>query len=214
MRGSRVLLGAALGLLVIAIAATGARQSQHVLRSNLEPPAAFTAVVPGGARLCQDGERIPSGAGAVRLRIGTFGPPGPRLSVALRTPDGRLSTGGLDAGWRQGDIAVPIAKVRGDHDRSVTCLTNEGSRKIALAGTVRDPSRTATIEGTHSTTRVWIEYLEPGRRSDWALASAVAHRAGDVRDALPGSLTVPAWCLLALVTVGGSVGLLIRGLRA
>jgi hypothetical protein len=213
MSGARVILGAALGLLVVAIAAAGARSSHHVLRSNLEPPAAFTTVVSGGDRLCQGHERVPAGAGAVRLRIGTYGPPGTSLQVSVWSHGRRVANGSLADGWRQGDVAVPISDVRGDHDGATLCLTNEGRKQLALAGTVRDPSTTATINGAPATSRVWIQYLEPRSRSDWALTSSVVRRVGDVRDALPGGLTVPVWCLLALFVGGGAVALVMRELR-
>jgi len=212
--GTRVILGAALGLLIILLAVTGARQSQHVLRSNLEPPAAFTTELPGGARLCQRGELVPDGTGAAKLRIATDGSPGPALRVTVRSPGARPANGELRAGWRQGDIVVPIAEVAGDRERAELCLTNRGRRKIGLSGTVRDPKVTATIDGAPATARVWIQYLEPGRRSDWAQTPAVVRRASAVRDALPGPLTVPAWALLALGTAAAAVALVMRELRA
>ena len=214
MPGTRVILGAALGLLIVLLAVTGARRSQHVLRSNLEPPAAFTTVVPGGGRLCQRGERVPDGTGAAKLRLATYGPPGPALRLTVRSLGGRPVSGGLKAGWRQGDIAVPIAEVAGDRERAEVCLTNQGRRKIGLAGTVRDPKIAATIDGAPAPARVWIEYLEPGRRSDWAETGAVVRRASTVRDALPGPLTVPAWALLALATAGAAVAVVMRELRS
>jgi hypothetical protein len=214
MPGTRVILGAALGLLIVLLAVTGARRSQHVLRSNLTPPAAFTTVVPGGGRLCQRQELVPDGAGAVKLRIGTYGIPGPALSLTLRSRSGSAATGGRKAGWREGDIVVPITDVAGDRERAEICLTNEGRKRIALAGTVRDPSIAATLDGKPAPARVWIQYLEPKPRSDWAQTPAVMRRAAAVRDALPGSLTVPVWCLLALGTAGAAVALVMRELRA
>lgn len=214
MPGTRVILGAALGLLIVLLVVTGARRSQHVLRSNLQPPAEFTTVIPGGARLCQGRELVPDGTGAVKLRLATYGPPGPALRMSVRSPGGRPASGELGAGWDQGEIVVPISEVAGDREPAEVCLTNEGSRKIGVSGTVRDPSITAKIDGAPATARVWMQYLEPERRSDWAETPAVVRRASAVRDALPGPLTVPAWALLALGVAGGAVALVMRELRA
>jgi hypothetical protein len=214
MPGSRVILGTALGLLVALLVLTGARRSQHVLRSNLTPPAGFTTVVPGGARLCQSRELVPDGAGAVKLRIGTYGVPGPALRMSVRSPRRQSAVGGLKAGWREGDVAVPISEVMSDHERAEVCLTNKGRERIALAGTVRDPSIAARLDGHPVMSRVWLEYLESRPRSDWALAPAVVRRAAAVRDALPGSFTLPLWCLLALGTAGAATALVMRELRS
>ena len=49
--------------------------------------------------------------GAVQLTIGTYGRPGPPLSLTATGPSGRVLTrGGLPAGWHQGVVRIPVRR--------------------------------------------------------------------------------------------------------
>ena len=57
----RLLAIAVVGLVLAPGYLDGAEEKQRVLRSNLTPPVAFTNIVKGGRRVCQDGETVPGG---------------------------------------------------------------------------------------------------------------------------------------------------------
>ena len=213
MRGILAILTVGLALLVIGIAPALDRPKQRVIRANLQPPVAFSVIVPPRRRACQR-ELVPDGTGAIWLRAGTYGAPGPPLRVVISGSATSSITGRLRRGWLEGDVTVPIPEVRGDRREARLCVTNNGSRRLALAGTNVAAASSARVGGRRSGGRMSLVYLEPSQTTVIATAPELVRRVSVVRDALPGSATLPLAVLLALGVVGGAGMLLAREARA
>lgn len=210
---SRAAVGAALTaslLLVVLVVAVGARQERHQVGSNLVRPITFIATVPGGKRVCQP-VTVPKGTGGVGLRVGTYGKPGPELRLVIDRAGAGASAvrGTLAAGWRQGDIVVPIKETRTARREARLCIRNAGEALLAFAG--GPGTGGGAVVGRRNTGgQVRVEYVEPRPRSWWSAAPAMARRLGVVRDAVPGQAALWLSAMLALVVSGGALGLAVR----
>ena len=208
----RISILAAVGALLavtIALMAVLSQSTRHSHASNFVPPHAFVADVPAGDRVCQPGERIPAGTGAIRARIGTYGSQGPRLELSISHPGGRrIAESVLAAGWRQGDVVIPVARL-GALDEAEVCLRNAGSRRIAVAGG-RTLGSGALVDGQAAAGGITLAYLEPEARSWFSFAPDVAERVDRLRDAPPGALTLPLFAALAVAVIAGAVALVLR----
>jgi hypothetical protein len=208
-------LSAAVGavLLIWAVTDVMAPESRHVVRANLSSPVAFVATVKGGERACQRNELVPAGSGALRLRIGTFGRPGPPLEVTLQAGNAAPRRGRVAAGWVEGDLVIPYPEVRRDEGGARVCILNAGTDGVVVAGS-RDGPGTARIAGGKRTQgRMWLSYLRPSARSWWPETGDVATRTGIVRDALPGGWTLWLWLAATLVVIGGALAIVLRAAR-
>ena len=199
-------------MVVAALAIVVTHGSRHALGSNFVPPQAHDAEVPAGGRVCQPGELVPAGAGALRARIGTYGPPGPRLRLSITGPRGRVvARGGLAAGWSQGDVTIPFERV-GALEGAEVCLRNAGPGRIAVAGG-RTLGAAAVVDGQPAPGGITLSYLEPRARSWLGFAPEIAERADRLRDAPPGPLTLPLYIALAVAVLAGAVALVLREAR-
>lgn len=206
-------LAAAGGLLVVvaALAIVVTHGSRHALASNFVPPQGSVAELPAGGRVCQPGEHVPAGTGAIRARIGTYGAPGPRVELSIARPGGRaVARGELAAGWSEGDVAIPFERV-GVTDGEV-CLRNAGPGRIAVVGG-RTQGEVALVDGQAASGGITLAYLEPEARSWWAFAPELSERVDRLRDAPPAALTLPLYVVLAVGVLAGAVALVLREAR-
>ena len=203
-------IAAAVGLLalVVAIAVVGAQKGRRPLGTNGIRPLAFVAEVGPHETLCQAKETVPKGTGGVWMRIGTYGAPTPRLTVAVEGKKGSLAPG-----WAEGDVVIPVARVPAERTGARLCLTNGGDAKLAIAGEYWPPELNATIGAAKQPGRIRIEWDPPTERSWWATVPAVAERMNIVRNALPGIAALPIYVLLAALVAGGAVALVLREAR-
>lgn len=136
-------LVAALGVLgiVLGLVAVLGREGRLTLGTNRVSEPQFVRVLGPGRTFCQAGEVVPSGAGIVQFRIGTYGPPGPPLTVRFVRRGRVVTAGNLRAGWPQGDIGVPIRPLRQAVQADRMCVRNGGGGRLAFAGE-RDVVRT------------------------------------------------------------------------
>jgi hypothetical protein len=192
--------------LAVAVGVAGARSTQHLTGTNLIRPFDWIVEVPVGRTACQADENVPDGTGAVRLRANTIGRPGPRVEVKV-VGAGR---GEIPAGWRQGDVVVPIPEIHGDRLRTRVCVTNHGPSRLVLIGESFGPARAARVGREPQPGRARFEYLQPEAKSWWALAPELARRVATVRDAVPGSAALYVWALLGLAVTVGSLLLVVR----
>jgi hypothetical protein len=209
-------LSAAVGavLLIWAVIDAMGPESRHVVRANLSPPVAFVATVDGGRRVCQQDELLPAGSGALRLRVGTFGRPGPPLEVTLQAGNGAPPRRGrVAAGWVEGDVVIPYPVVRIDEGAARVCVRNDGTERVVVAGSPAGPDAARIAGGKRTQGRMWLSYLRPSARSWWSETGAVATRAGIARDALPGGWTLWLWLAATLVVIGGAVAIVLRAAR-
>lgn len=204
-----------LGLLVtlgVALLARAPRRSG----TNYTAPATFVAALAPGQQACQVGEELPGDTAAVQLSIGTYGRPGPPLTLAATRPGGRLLTqGALPAGWRQGTVRIPVRRVHSAAADARVCVRVAPAPRgtaITLAGNF-EPGYAMEVGGQPlPTAKVRFDYLRPGRESWYELLPTIAHRfsiakAGFLRDWewLAALALVLATAFLALRTVLRSV---------
>jgi hypothetical protein len=192
-RGAIAVVLSLAGVAVLAaVVLLAVRPATRLQGTNNVDAQAFVAIVRGQHRFCQPDELIPAGTAAVRLRIGTYGPPGPALHVWFRNP-GRLARiateGRLAAGWTQGDVVVPVRTVR-RATRTRFCLRAATPHRLALAG---QPLPGHPAEGP-----VRIEYLRPGRESYVSLFPDIARRFGRGKASWAGSWTLALAAVLVL----------------
>ena len=212
LRNSTLAAVGALLAVAVVLAIVLSQTTRHAIGSNFVPPQAFVAQVPGGARVCQSREHIPSGTGAIQVRIGTFGRPGPRLELSVAGPTGgTLARRVRTAGWPEGDVAIPVARL-GERQGAEVCLRNAGSAPIAVAGG-RTLGAAAVVGGQPASGGITLRYLEPEARSWWGFAPEIADRVARLRDAPPGALTLPLFLVLAIGTLAAAVALVLREAR-
>src|SRR5271154_3179212 len=95
--------------------------------SNLTPNGSYVAAIDAGQQACQEGELLPADTAALRATLGTYGEPGPALAVTLTGARGEpLSSGALQAGWRQGVVQIPIRHVSAASQGVRVCVIDGG----------------------------------------------------------------------------------------
>jgi hypothetical protein len=168
------------GLLAIVVAFTVLLSHSEPRRSgsDLTPNANFAAMLSAGQQTCQDQELLPADTAALRMTIGTYGKPGPRLSVSLTGPHGEpLTTGGLAAGWRQGVVEIPVAHVSAATAEARVCLRDDGPSRVALAGDSGDQFHEMQVAGKKvENARLLYEYMRPGSESWLQLLPTAVYR--------------------------------------
>jgi hypothetical protein len=170
----------AAGLLAIAavLAVAMLQKAPRRAGSDLTPNGAFVVRLTSGQQACQDQELLPADTAALQMTIGTYGRPGPALSVVVTGPHGHpLTEGALRTGWRQGVVRIPVARVTRATGNASVCLRNGGPWPLTLAGDVPDPGYSLTVAHKNGdSVRLRVDYMRPGRESWLALAPTVVHR--------------------------------------
>lgn len=211
MRARAASVAAVASLLLIAgvCIAVASQRERHQLGTNWVRPVAFVADLQAGERLCQPGMTVPTGTGAVGLRIGTYGRPSPDLELTIRAPGQAPVRAALPAGWRQGDVIVPVPPLGADRRNAQVCLEHDGGGRLAIAGGP-GTGEAAMLDGRAVAGMIRLEYVEPEARTWFAVVSDLPDRIAVARDAIPGPAAVPLFALLALAVLGGSLLLVVR----
>jgi hypothetical protein len=204
----RVLVGAALVVVVIGVAAALSESKQRLAGSNNVPPSHFVVTVPRGGEACQPGEFVPADSRELRLMVGTYHRPVPRLEVELRAPGAPAVHGVLPAGRTEGWVEIPLERTTGAAPGATLCLRNGGAHRIVVAGTHTGPF--ARVGRRRSAGRMRIEYLRPGRESWWALVPTIEHRFGLGKAGFVGGWTLAAVALVLLAAWIGAIWLVVR----
>jgi hypothetical protein len=173
----RVLAGGLLAILV-AFAVLLTHGEPRRSGTDLTPNANFAAVLHAGQQTCQDQELLPADTAAVRMTMGTFHKPGPRLRIALTGPRGEtLTSGGLAPGWRQGNVEIPVAHVFHATAGAHVCLRDDGPSRVALAGDSGDQDHLMYVAGKQvPNARLLYEYMRPGSESWLQLLPTASYR--------------------------------------
>lgn len=170
----------ACGLLVIVVAFAVLLTHAEPRRSGTDytPNANFAAVLKPGQETCQAHELLPADTAAVRTAIGTYGAPGPRVSVSLTGGHGEaLTAGSLAPGWRQGVVEIPVAHVYRASAEATACLRDDGPSRVAVAGDSGDSFHTMQVAGrTIQNAQVLYEYMRPGSESWLQLLPTAVYR--------------------------------------
>jgi hypothetical protein len=203
---TRVALAAGLVLLALAVGVTLTRSPAVVAGSNSVEAAVEFAAIHGHFAGCQDNEVLPRHTDAIRVSLDSV--LGPR--VTLRALAGRrlLTYGERGAGWTAADVTIPVRPVTHTTRGVALCLAFQAEdESVGLTGE-RVPSGKPSGAGLGL---LKVEYLAPGQRSWWSLASSiVTHMA--FGHAWPGAWIVP-FLLAMMATVIALVCWLARGLE-
>jgi hypothetical protein len=168
---ARISLAIGLALTAIAIGLVMSRSPRIVARTNAVPISeTISATASHPVAACQGNEVLPRGTTAVRLSLEAL--MGPRVVVRLIHNHALLSTGEQAAGWSRQSVTVPVKPLR----RSVA--------NVSLCFAMAPHDESVRIDGKNGTSpsgaavggRIRIEYLRPGKRTWWALASGVIRR--------------------------------------
>jgi hypothetical protein len=172
----RAVLAAGLLAIVIAAVVVLAQSEPRQAGTNLTADAGFAITLGPRQKLCEPEELLPGDTGALRLNASTGGLPGPRLGVDISSPSGPVSSGVLPAGWRSGEVLIPLSRVPQTLPSTTVCVSNLGSRPVAFGGSVPDSGFMIDVAGKPLSGRLRIEYMRPGSESWFALAPTLVHR--------------------------------------
>lgn len=203
----------ALGLAAIAavLVVVLGQKAQRRSGTNLTPNGAFVASLSAGQQVCQGRELLPADTSALRATIGSYGKPGPPLSVRLTGARGELlSSGSLAAGWREGVVQIELTHVGRAHEEVRLCLRNRGTAPIAIAGALPDPGFVMDVAGRPVEGRLRFDYMRPGRESWYQLLPTIVYRSTLAKGGI-----VRHWAWVgALVSMLLAIGLAVRVLIA
>lgn len=186
-RRRRITLAIGLTLVVAGLVATLSHAAVRRTGANGMPAKTSFGTTAGAPKICQPGERIPSGTAALRVSlVGTSQAP-PRLSVSLLRGDATQASGAAarwdrpSASWHGGSVVlVPLAPTLRDDVFGSVCirLPRGGAQQYGLMGVPTYADEGTTVNGQHLPGRLHFDYLQAGERSWWSLAPALARRIG------------------------------------
>jgi hypothetical protein len=199
----KVALIVGLTLTVVAVIATLSGSHLRVAATNSIAVKSEVGEFLRGAEVCQGQETIPRRTSAIRPSL--FAYTGPRVTFEAVAAGRVVAHGERGSGWTGSVVTIPvkpapraIADVKicftlAPHDEEPVKIFGEASAPGLAA---RDRSGEA-LEG-----RFRVEYLQPGDRSWWSLASSVARRMGF------GHAAGGTWGVLLVIVLMVSVFLL------
>jgi hypothetical protein len=210
VRSAQITTALALTLTAIAVCVTLSRSPLSLAGTNRVTGAARLATTPGNSSACQSGEALPRGVSAIRLSLETV--IGPSVRVRVSEHGRPLSAGRQVAGWAAGSVTVPVTRLARDAPDATVCFSLGTSYKlVSLLGEQSAPARAAVAHGKPLAGRVRVEYLAPGGRSWWSLASSVVEHLG-FGHAGSGAAIPALAAALALTLVALTAWLVLRDL--
>jgi hypothetical protein len=194
MRRVQVTLAAGLALIAIAIGATLARAPLSVAGTNAVPAGLAVGHTRGPAGSCQPVGTLPQGISTIRVSLSAN--VGPKVSLRVLSGSRVVTRGSRSAGWgEEENVSVPVSRLSRPVSDAVICTTvGPAIESLQLNGKPKSPSSSESL-GFHDVL-LRMEYLHPGPRSWWSLASSIVHHIG-VGHA-PGG-TWPIFLVLALM---------------
>jgi hypothetical protein len=196
MRSVQIALVAGLTLVVIAIGVTLSRAPLSVAGTNSIPAHPPVGETRGNEQSCQQGGAVPQGTSVIGVSLSAN--VGPKVSLRVLFGSRVLTQGERSAGWGEDEtVSVPVG------GRTV-------DRILSIKGT---PTRAAAPKALGLRgVLLRIEYLRPGHKSWWSLASSVVHHMG-FGHAPGGAWIVYLLLALMLAVVALASGLALRELR-
>ena len=160
----KAVIGASLALLAALVLFLLLEEDPRRSGANFTPEFGPVIELRGADRHCQEGELVARDSAALRLLVGTHGPPTPALSVRVTGPGGELLTSGrLPAGRPQGRVVIPVDRVERTTQGLTVCVATGPGGRTVLYGRGDD---------------VRFSWLRPGSESRLAMLSTVGHRFG------------------------------------
>ena len=180
MRGPIAAAGVvALVFLVLAAALLGERDVRLAETNGLSNES-FVLFLQPGDEGCEANIFVPRDAAGVEFYLGTYGRPGPPLTVLLRDSSGTvlrrgsLGSGYEDAGWQ----LVRFGRVQREGSDYAVCLRAGG--RLAVAGKadpLSDPRSELLLDGTPQQADIAYRMVRDGRESLLSLVPEVIRRA-------------------------------------
>jgi hypothetical protein len=176
MRSIQIALVAGLTLVVIAIGVTLSRAPLSVAGTNSIPAQPPVGETRGNEQSCQQGGTVPQGTSVIRVSLSAN--VGPKVSLRVLSGSRVLTKGERGAGWGEDEtVSVPVRRVSHTVHNTLICTTvGPAIEYFQIRGTPRRAASPKALGLRGVMLR--MEYLRPGRKSWWSLASAVAHHMG------------------------------------
>ncbi len=198
----RVLVATALLSIAIAAVVTLLQSAPRRSGTNLTGDVGPVLSLDPSQKLCEPGELLPGDTGALALQAVSDGAPTPALAVAISSANRTISTGTLPGGWRPGAVSIPISRVPDTTPGATVCVSNRGSRRVSLGGSVPDANFVIELAGRPLLGRLRIEYMRPGSESWLQLLPTLAYRFSLAKSDLLRHWEAFAALVLMLLAVG------------
>jgi hypothetical protein len=200
MHSMKITLAIGFALIVAGIVFALSRAPLSVARVNTRAEQPL-GTIDKRTELCQEGERLPAGTTAIRLRA--FSYTGQRVTVRALEGPTVIAHGERGPGWSGAVVTVPVAPLTSARAVKL-CFTLfiEDGEADNLAGEPDETAQTTLSTGGRLQGRVGIEYLRPGRSSWLSLAPDVAKRMGF------GNAGSGLWNVVLAIALMAGVGLL------
>jgi Predicted membrane protein (DUF2142) len=197
--GVPVALATGLTLIALALALTLTRSPLVVAATNSIPPETTIATTRAAGGICQQGETLPGATTAMRISVSAT--IGPRVTVTALSGSRVIARGTRGPGWTGENPLVAVRRIpQTIPDARVCVALGPALGTVGLLGAPVDNEGHAKLR---------IEYLRPGPRSWWSLASATARRMGLGRS--PGGTWVALVALALMATAAVLASWLILG---
>ncbi|MEA2466095.1 MAG: hypothetical protein QOJ57_221 [Thermoleophilaceae bacterium] len=215
-RATAIGFAAALAIGLAALLAGGLATRSKLVNTTGVLPVYPIAPLRMGDEACQSPIGLGDEVERVRFNIGTFGKPGPPLSVTIRDPDSQrvLGSGDVPPGWVDNGTPqeVPIGSVP-EGLRVSVCVRNDGPTKAYLYGnyyngrTANGPitltptitTSSATVDGFEIAGDVSLAFVSSESRSLLTRLPSAFRHASVFRPSFVGSWTF--WLLFALLVL-------------
>jgi hypothetical protein len=198
----KAVLAAGLLVVVVALVVVLLDSKTRQAGSNYVAEAGPTVTLGRQDRHCEFEQVVPKDAAGLRVLLGTFERPSPPLEVSITTAGGEISNGRLAGGGPDGEVVVPIERVRNLNPNATVCIKAEGlsaKRRLVLYG---------------NGTRVRFEWVRPGRERWFDVLPTVAHRFGLGKPFVSGGWVLVAAGLLLAAAWALALRLATRELEA
>jgi hypothetical protein len=210
MRRVQITLAAGLTLIAIAIGVTLTRAPLSVAGTNAIPVGSAVGHTQGPASSCQQGGTLPQSTSVIRVSLSAN--VGPKVSLRVLSGSRLLTKGERSAGWGVDEtVNVSVSPLSHPVPNAVICTAvGPTIEPLQLNGMPRVPSSSKSL-GMHDVL-LRMEYLHPGPKSWWSLASSIAHHMG-IGHAPGGTSSVVLVLALMLAVIALASRLALRELR-
>lgn len=158
-------LGAGVVVLLVAVGVALADSGPRTAGSNYVPEYAEVVTLRGPGQRCEEGQVVPADAAGLRLLLGTFDGPRPRVDVLVTARGRTLTVGSLrsDPAPPRRHFIVPLRPVERTTAGARVCVRVRASRgaRTVLYGTLG---------------LIRLEWVREGRESWFQLLPTIVHR--------------------------------------
>jgi hypothetical protein len=204
-RAKAALIGG-FALTCVVLVVTLFESPEIVARTNRLPAPQVTALASLTHRgeYCQSGETLPRSTSSIRIWM--FEVVGHRVQVSIYAGKTKITGGTHRSGWAGSTVTIPLTPIPRStmHNVTVCALIQTGKETVFLEG---GPASSGVFPGAEllqqPKSAVWIEYLQPGKRSWISLAGGIVHRLGLGRS--PGG----TWIAFMVLVLMGAITALV-----